>query len=315
MGISNSSKMILSNIPINLKNWKKNLNNGSISDRDFFYKYIKGQKLENKIFVDNTDSEIISKEYLKLLKNGIGVVTCNKIACSDNLKNYKSLKKYSKINNTPFLYETNIGAGLPIISTIKNLIASGDKIFKIEGILSGSLNYIFYNFKKGMFFYDVVKEAEKKGYTEPDPKIDLMGIDVARKILILARESGLNLELDDVINNSFLPIECISSKSKDGFYSSLKNKSSHFEEILNKAMLKNCKLKYVARLEANKASIGLDEITSSHNFYNLKGSDNIVLFYTARHKAKPLIIKGVGAGPEVTAEGILADILSIVRNK
>ena len=311
MGLSNSKKMILSDNPIALKNWKLSLENGVKADRTLFFKHIKSKNLRNSIFIDNTASQSISKEYSKYLNSSIGVVTCNKIACADDLKNYKKLKSISRKFNSPFLFETNVGAGLPIINTLNNLVASGDRILKIQAVLSGSLNFIFNNFKNGVSFSDVVLKAEKLGFTEPNPKNDLSGVDVARKILILARESGLDIEMDQVKNNSFLPEESVNSFSKAEFYISLENKSNHFNNILKDAEAKKCKLKYVAELENGIASVGLKHINQDHDFYNLEGSDNIILFYTNRYADQPLVVRGAGAGSEVTAAGIFADIIRI----
>ena len=315
LGISNSRKMILSKTPIKLSNWEKKLDESNDSaDKEAFFSHAIKLNLRNSIFVDNTANESIAKEYLKYLKNSIGVVTCNKIAASDVLDNYLNLKNTSRKYGSSFLFETNVGAGLPIIDTLNNLVASGDQILEIQAVLSGSLNFIFNNFKKGVSFYEVTKTAQKNGYTEPDPKIDLKGIDVARKILILARESGIRLEFDEIENKSFLPKDCLDTTDNESFFNSLKENDSYFSKLLSNAEKNNSKLKYVATLKNGKASVGLKEISKDHDFYNLKGSDNIVLFYTNRYKNQPLIVKGAGAGGEVTASGIFADIIRIGKS-
>jgi len=312
IAISNSKKMLFDNNSLKLENWKKNLINSPLNaNRKIFFDYIKSLNYRNSIFVDNTADKEIASEYCKYLENNIGVVTCNKIACADKLSNYIKLKTISRKYGAPFLFETNVGAGLPVINTLNNLIASGDSIMKIQAILSGSLNYIFNNFKEGDNFHDIVMKAEKEGYTEPDPKIDLSGIDVARKILILARESGYNFELESIKNKSFLPSDCINAKTKNDLYNSIKKNKNHFNKLLKNAKKENARLKYIAQLENGKASVGLQIIKPDHHFYDLEGSDNIILFYTNRYNKQPLIVKGAGAGAEVTAGGIFGDIIRI----
>ena len=312
IAISNSKKMLLNKEHIELDNWKEQLEKSSIkADRESFFNYIKTLNLRNSIFVDNTANEKIANEYGRYLAHNIGVVTCNKIACASSLSNYNDLKKTARRFGTPFLFETNVGAGLPIIDTLNNLIASGDEILKIQAILSGSLNFVFNNFTPKTLFKDIVQNAQEEGYTEPDPKIDLSGIDVARKILILARESGFPLELEDISNKSFLPQDVLNTTSNEAFYKMIKENEEHFQAILAKANEKGARLKYVAQLENGKATVGLQEIKPNHDFYNLEGSDNIILFYTNRYKNQPLIVKGAGAGAEVTAAGIFGDIIRI----
>lgn len=312
IALSNSSKMLLNDGQIDLSEWRDQLNNSATkANRDAFFEHIQKLNLRNSIFIDNTANENIANEYGRYLVNNIGVVTCNKIACASTLSNYIDLKKTARRFGTPFLFETNVGAGLPVIDTLNNLIASGDEIVKIQAILSGSLNFVFNKFTSETSFKEIVQSAQKEGYTEPDPKIDLSGVDVARKILILARESGFLLELSDIENNTFLPEEVLNSNSIESFYEMIEKNETHFQNLLASANEKGARLKYVAQLENGKASVGLQEINPSHDFYNLEGSDNIILFYTNRYKDQPLIIKGAGAGAEVTAAGIFGDIIRI----
>lgn len=311
IAMANSRTMMLSDKGIDLTQWKKELPNGQKTDINTFFDHAKSLNLRNSIFVDNTANEMISKEYKRFLENNIGVVTCNKIACADQFENYALLKKTSRKYSSPFLFETNVGAGLPIIDTLSNLIASGDRIHKIQAVLSGSLNYVFNNFLEEDRFKDIVLKAQEEGYTEPDPKIDLSGVDVARKILILARESGIEIELEDIENTPFLPEDCLKTPDNEAFYTSLDRHNAHFNSLLKNAKKNTARLKYVAQLEGNKASVGLQEIPEGHDFYHLNGSDNIILFFTDRYSEQPLIVKGAGAGADVTASGIFGDIIRI----
>ena len=313
-GISNSRNMLFDINGIDLADWQNQLNGGEHADRDVFFAKTKELNLRNSIFVDNTASEIIAKTYANYLKNNIGVVTCNKIACADAFSHYQNLKKLSQQFNAPFLFETNVGAGLPIIDTLNHLIASGDNVKSIQAVLSGSLNFVFNTYNDQTNFRSVVERAMQEGYTEPDPKIDLSGIDVARKILILARESGHKLELEDIKNESFLPEACLNTTTTNAFLASLDEHEAHFLTLFNDAKANNARLKYVATYEDGVASVGLKQIPERHDFYNLEGSDNIVLFYTDRYAKQPLIVKGAGAGAEVTASGIFADIIRIGKS-
>lgn len=309
--LSNSRKMLFDEDGIELKNWQSLLENGEPANMETFIAKTKELNLRNSIFVDITANQSVSETYEQYLKQNIAVVTCNKIACSSAYDNYKNLKNLSRKYNAPFLFETNVGAGLPIIDTVKNLIASGDKVNKIQAVLSGSLNFIFNNFDENHSFHDVVKEAGVQGFTEPDPKIDLSGVDVARKILILIRESGYQMDIEEIENNPFLPKECMDTKNNEEFFGSLIKNAAHFEAILAEAKAKDCRLKYVATFENGKARVGLEFIPKESPFYNLEGKDNIVQFFTDRYVDQPLLIKGAGAGAAVTASGIFADVIRV----
>lgn len=311
IGISNSRKMLFDEEGIALKDWKSLLENGETANKESFISKVKELNLRNSIFVDITANESIANVYDQFLKENVAVVTCNKIACSSAFENYSNLKQLSRKYNAPFLFETNVGAGLPIIDTLKHLIASGDKVNRINAVLSGSLNFIFNNFSENYNFHDVVKEAGVQGFTEPDPKIDLSGVDVARKILILIRESGYAMEMEDIVNNSFLPAECMNTNNNEDFFKSLTANAAHFDNLLAEAKQKNSRLKFVASFENGNASVGLQFIPSDSPFYNLEGKDNIVQFYTDRYVDQPLLIKGAGAGAAVTASGIFADVIRI----
>ncbi|WP_459211941.1 bifunctional aspartate kinase/homoserine dehydrogenase I [Aquimarina rhabdastrellae] len=314
IGLSNSRTMLFNENGIDLDQWQELLSQGETADPKAFFEHIKQLNLRNSIFIDNTATPLIAGMYKYYLKESIAVVTCNKIACADVLENYQELKTLAATYNAPFLYETNVGAGLPIINTLNNLIASGDTVHKIQAVLSGSLNFVFNHYSKGKKFSNIVKQAQEEGYTEPDPKIDLSGIDVARKLLILARESEYTLELNDIENNSFLPEESLATTTVTDFYDSLSKHDNHFDQLITTAEANDCRLKYVAQFENGKASVGLQQIDKHHPFYNLEGSDNIVLFFTDRYPVQPLIVKGAGAGADVTASGIFADIIRVGRN-
>lgn len=309
VGISNSRKMAYRESGIPLAEWQSVLEAGETASPEGFFKVVQKANLRNSVFIDNTASAEISGWYARYLRESVAVVTCNKIACSANYQDYLELKSLSRTYNVPFLFETNVGAGLPVIDTLKNLILSGDRIRKIQAVLSGSLNFIFNSYDGSQPFANIVREAQNQGYTEPDPGIDLSGVDVMRKILILSRESGLKMELEDIENRSFLPAAAKNAPDVSAFYKALEHGESHFKKLVTPVQKNGSRLKYVAELNSGKASVGLEEIPAGHDFYSLKGSDNIVLFYTDRYPEQPLVVKGAGAGAEVTASGLFADII------
>lgn len=313
VGLANSRKQLFSDEQINPDGWQQELNNGDPMQIDHFIQQIISDNKRNAVFVDMTASNEVAMQYPKLLEKSISVIACNKIACSSSNEYYQQLKSLAYRHNAVFLFETNVGAGLPVLGTLNDLLRSGDEVVRIEAVLSGTLNFIFNHYTGENTFSEVVKQAAAEGYTEPDPRLDLSGIDVMRKILILARESGYSLELGDIQNNSFLPKECLEGELAE-FYPLLEKYESHFQALVTNARSNGKKLKYVAEFSEGKAKTGLKEIDDSHDSYHLYGKDNIVAFYTKRYPEQPLVIKGAGAGAEVTASGVFADILRAIRS-
>jgi aspartokinase/homoserine dehydrogenase 1 len=291
----------------------KNKNAKNYSSLNEYFETIKELNLRNSVFIDNTASDTVSEGYEFLLKNSISVVTCNKIACSSEYSNYLKLNKLAKERNIYFKYETSVGAALPILKTIHDLKISGDKVNQIEAVISGSLNFIFNNYNGENQFADVVLKAKEEGYTEPNPLIDLSGLDVMRKILILSRESGLNRELSDITFTSFLPDDCTNSKTVEELFENLKKHENHFQNLYQNAHKNGNKLKVVAKMEKGNLSVALKEIPSNSPFYNLEGKDNVVAINTNRYVNEPLVIKGAGAGSAVTASGVFADLMFIMN--
>ncbi|MBS1590556.1 MAG: bifunctional aspartate kinase/homoserine dehydrogenase I [Bacteroidetes bacterium] len=313
-GIANSKKMLFVNNgnDIDLSKWKDLLQDGENMNLPSFIETISIKNLRNSVFVDVTANAEVANVYNQLLTKNISVVACNKIAASSAYTNYKQLKNLSKAYDAAFLFETNVGAGLPVIGTLNDLVKSGDKINKIQAVLSGTLNFVFNNYNATKPFADIVKQAQEEGYTEPDPRLDLGGTDVMRKIMILAREAGYKIEMEDITNNNFLPEECFKGDVND-FYKSMAKHEAHFKQLYNEAANKNCKLKFVANFENGKATVGLQHIPQQSDFFHLYGKDNIVLFYTERYPQQPMVIKGAGAGADVTASGVFADIMRVIR--
>jgi aspartokinase/homoserine dehydrogenase 1 len=311
-GLSNSRKMLIDENGINLIEWEQKLQAGEVANLQKFAEEIIDRNLRNSIFVDITASENVAAVYDQLLKKSISVVACNKVAASSSYSSYKKLKDLAREYNCRFLFETNVGAGLPVIGTLNDLLSSGDRVHRIEAVLSGTLNFVFNNYDGNRKFADVVRQAQNEGYTEPDPRLDLSGTDVMRKIMILAREAGVQIEMEDIKNNSFMPASCMKGTVED-FYNCMAKEEDHFRKIFDQAEQAGCKLKFVASYKEGAASVGLQHIDPKHDLYHLYGKDNVVLFYTDRYKEQPMVVKGAGAGAEVTASGVFADILRTVK--
>ena len=307
VGLANSKKLIFDENGIDLSNFKFQISNSKL-DSENLAELIIEKNLRNSVFVDVTASEKVVENYAPLLQKSVSVIACNKIAASSDYEKYQKLKNTAREYNANFLFETNVGAGLPIINTLNDLMRSGDVINRIEAVLSGTLNFVFNNYDGQRSFSSVVKQAQDEGYTEPDPRLDLSGTDVARKILILAREAGFKLEMSDIENTGFLPESCLQGSVED-FYNEMEAHENYFKELLEKAKSNNLSLKYIASFDHGKASVGLQSIDAAHNFANLSGKDNAVLFYTNRYADLPLVVKGAGAGADVTAAGVFADII------
>jgi aspartokinase/homoserine dehydrogenase 1 len=306
--VSNSRKMLFNDEGVDLFKWKELLQGGEVMNMNEFIATIQKKNLRNSVFIDVTANDAIAKSYPEYLQKSISVVACNKIACSSSYDYYKKLKDLAREFNALFLFETNVGAGLPVIGTLNDLLRSGDNVNRIEAVLSGTLNFVFNNYTGEKSFAKIVRQAQDEGYTEPDPRLDLSGTDVMRKIMILARESGEKLEMEDISNESFMPESCMKG-TVENFYNEMEKHEDHFLKLVEKAKKEGKKLKFVAKFEDGKAAVGLQHIDPQHDFYHLYGKDNAVLFYTNRYTEQPLVIKGAGAGAEVTASGVFADII------
>ena len=312
VGITNSREMKIfdnteSDFDLN-NNFNTNLQKLDLKE---FINSISSKNLPNLVFVDNTSSEDVVAEYPLLFNNNISVVTCNKKGNSSSYEQYSKFKRLAKKNNVSFLYETNVGAGLPIIKTLNDLWISGDEILKIEAILSGTISYIFNNYVGDKTFAEVVRTAQELGYTEPDPRDDLNGMDFSRKMLILGREIGLPLEMSNVNIKDFLPEACLKADSIPAFYEELEKHEPYFSSIKNEAENSGRKLRLIGVLEDGKINIEVQIVDANHPFFGLSGSDNIISFTTSRYKNTPLVVKGPGAGAEVTAAGVFADLVRV----
>ena len=312
VGLANSKKMVFDGEGIELAYWKESLHRADAPvDLAVFVGRMRDLNLSNSIFVDNTADERIAAFYENILDESISISTPNKIATSSGYLQYQRLKAIADKRGVQFRYETNVGAGLPVISTLRDLIDSGDRITKIEGVLSGSLSYIFNTFNGEQPFADVVREAKELGFTEPDPRIDLSGKDVARKILILARETGVALDATQVKIDGFLPEEAMEASSVDDFFTVLEQHADYFAQLHRRATHHQQVLRMVATLEGERATIGVQSVGIDNPFYTLSGSDNMIVFTTDRYSVRPLVVRGPGAGAEVTAAGVFAEIIQI----
>lgn len=312
VGLSNSRKMVIDEEGIDLAKWKEALDKGASANLQQFIDEIISRNLRNSVFVDITANDKVAAIYDQLLKKSVSVVACNKVAASSAFANYRKLKDLANEYNCHFFFETNVGAGLPVIATLNDLVRTGDKVHRMQAVLSGTLNFVFNNYDGTRKFADVVKQAQDEGYTEPDPRLDLSGTDVMRKIMILAREAGERIEMDDIANLSFMPPSCMKG-TVDDFYKEMAKEEAHFKKLFSEASAKGTKLKFVASYNEGKASVGLQHIDPKHDLYHLYGKDNVVLFYTDRYKDQPLVVKGAGAGADVTASGVFADIMRAAR--
>ena len=311
-GISNSRKFLIDEGGIATDDWKNRmLGEGEDADIDHFIEQMAGLNLSNSIFIDCTASDEVAASYDDVLQSNVSIVTANKKANSSSLAKYEELQRLAFKHNVAYLYETNVGAGLPVVATLKEQVLTGDEVMRIEGVLSGTLSYIFNTFDGSIPFSEVVRTARDKGFTEPDPREDLNGQDVGRKLLILTREAGLKLEFDNIDIQNLVPEEARDVETVEEFFDILEEYDDEFTERYRDAESNNKKLCYIARYEDEKATVKLEQIDREHPFYGLDGSDNIVAFKTQHYQDSPIVVKGPGAGADVTASGIIADILRI----
>ena len=312
VGIASSKKAIFNRDGIDLRTYKELMENAEPSSISRLKQEIIGMNIFNSVFVDCTASADVAALYQDFLDHNISVVTANKIAASGPYEDYHKLKKTALQRGIKFLFETNVGAGLPIIGTINDLLASGDKILRIEAVLSGTLNFIFNTISKEIPFSETVRLAKEKGYSEPDPRIDLCGKDVIRKLVILTREGGYKVEQDDVEKHLFMP-DSFFEGSLDDFWKNLPQLDADFEQRRQVLESEGKRWRFVAKMEGGKTSVSLEAVSQRHPFYGLEGSNNIVLLTTERYKEYPMLIQGYGAGASVTAAGVFANIMSIAN--
>ena len=313
VGIANGHQALFDREGIDLTNYRALLDEkGGASSPQIIRDEIVGMNIFNSVFVDCTANAAVADLYKDFLNNNISVVAANKIAASSSYANYSELKQIARKRGVKFLFETNVGAGLPIIKTMNDLINSGDKILKIEAVLSGTLNFIFNKISADIPFSETIRMAKEEGYSEPDPRIDLSGKDVIRKLVILAREAGYRLEQEEVEKHLFVPNEFFDG-SLDDFWKNIPSLDADFEARRKQLEEQGKHWRFVAKFEGGKGSVSLQEVDKSHSFYNLEGSNNIILLTTERYNEYPMMIQGYGAGASVTAAGVFADIIGIAN--
>ncbi len=313
VGIADGHRALFTRAGIDLASYREEMEEKGIpSSAAVLHDEIIGMNIFNSVFVDCTASAEVASLYKEFLMHNISVVAANKIAASSDYSIYSELKQIARRRGVKFLFETNVGAGLPIINTINDLINSGDKILKIEAVLSGTLNYIFNKISADVPFSQTIKMAQEERYSEPDPRIDLSGKDVIRKLVILAREAGYKLEQTDVEKHLFVPSDFFEGPLEE-FWKKVPSLDADFEARRRKLESENKRWRFVAKLENGKGSVSLQEVDSKHPFYGLEGSNNIILLTTERYKEYPMMIQGYGAGASVTAAGVFADIMSIAN--
>lgn len=313
VGIADGHRALFTRAGIDLASYREEMEEKGIpSSAAVLHDEIIGMNIFNSVFVDCTASAEVASLYKEFLMHNISVVAANKIAASSDYSIYSELKQIARRRGVKFLFETNVGAGLPIINTINDLINSGDKILKIEAVLSGTLNYIFNKISANVPFSQTIKMAQEERYSEPDPRIDLSGKDVIRKLVILAREAGYKLEQTDVEKHLFVPSDFFEGPLEE-FWKKVPSLDADFEARRRKLESENKRWRFVAKLENGKGSVSLQEVDSKHPFYGLEGSNNIILLTTERYKEYPMMIQGYGAGASVTAAGVFADIMSIAN--
>lgn len=313
VGIASSHKAVFSRAGIDLATYREQLEASPESNPERLRDGIVGMNIFNSVFVDCTASKEVAALYQTFLDHNISVVAANKVAASSSYDIYRRLKTTALQRGVKYLFETNVGAGLPIIGTINDLVSSGDRILKIEAVLSGTLNFIFNAISETVPFSETVRLAKEMGYSEPDPRIDLSGQDVVRKLVILTREAGYKAEQEEVVKNLFVPDEMFAGSLED-FWRKLPELDADFEERRRVLASEGKRWRFVAKMENGKMSVGLKEVDSRHPFYGLEGSNNIVLLTTERYHEYPMLIQGYGAGAEVTAAGVFANIMSTANN-